>query len=60
MVLTAVAITTEWLKERPETTVAVWIATGVAKEEDYAAEGKQDLYNQARQAMHDPEYQNMT
>ena len=60
MVLAALALTTKWMNDHPECTVAAWLMSGITTNEDYEAAGLQGLLYRARAAMHDPEFKDVT
>ena len=56
MVFAALALTTQWMNDHPESGVAAWLRSGIFSEEDYKAAGLGALAQRAKAAMHDPEY----
>ena len=60
MVLAAIALTTAWMNNHPECTVAAWLMSGIATEQDYQQAGMESLLHRAKAAMHDPEFREIT
>ena len=59
-VLSALAITCRWMNDHPGCGVAAWLMSGVTVEEDYAKAGLQHLVVEAKAAMHDAEFKEVT
>ena len=60
MVLAALALTTKWMNDHPECTVAAWLMSGITTDEDYKAASLQGLLCCARAAMRDLEFTDVT